>query len=366
MTSRHRSPHLDGLRGIAAVAVALLHFLRSFDNTQLGPVNSLNYSPFSAFWNGHFAVSIFFTMSGFLFFRKFFGAEGTACVRAAVKRYFRLSVPILALSLIAFLLHLGGYMQNAEAAAISGSDWLVKWYRFSPDIGLAIGEPMYSGYVHFDAARSYNTNLWTISYELFAVFAVIALAWLCGRVKLAAQIALAIAAVVLSFGTHYCEFFLGALLALGLQLRTSDITLPAALSVVIIALTAARLHQGPVPHAVVVNIIYPIASMAVIFAVEKSAAMRSWLSTKWLMWLGRISFGVYLVHFIVLSSGASAVWLASSSVTLTFAAYAIMTMLGAILFFAAIDRPWLALLDLVFDGRRRLRQTNPAAKPVQQ
>lgn len=162
MKFEHRSAHLDGLRGIAAVAVALLHFFRSFDNSQLSSAKVLNYTPLSAFWNGHFAVAIFFVMSGFLFFRKFHGAGVVPCVRGAVKRYFRLSIPILALSLVAFALHLGGLMPNAEAAATSGSDWLAKWYRFPPDILLAIGEPLYSAYVHFDATYSYNTNLWTI------------------------------------------------------------------------------------------------------------------------------------------------------------------------------------------------------------
>lgn len=365
MKFEHRSAHLDGLRGIAAVAVALLHFFRSFDNSQLSSAKVLNYTPLSAFWNGHFAVAIFFVMSGFLFFRKFHGAGVVPCVRGAVKRYFRLSIPILALSLVAFALHLGGLMPNAEAAATSGSDWLAKWYRFPPDILLAIGEPLYSAYVHFDATYSYNTNLWTISFELFAVFAVIALAWLCGRLSLALQAGLLVAAVLLTYGTHYFEFFLGALLAFGLGVRSVSTALPVALVGVVLALEAARSFQGPLPRELSVNLVYPLAGVMLVGLIETSATLRRWLAAAWLTALGRISFGVYLVHFVVLSSAASAAWLASGSVPATFVVYAVLTLVSAYAFFALVDRPWLRLIDRWFD-RPRVPQASggaPAPQP---
>ena len=335
------------------MAVALLHFFRSFDNAQLSSQNPVNYTPLSTFWNGHFAVAVFFVMSGFLFFRKFHGVEARACVRGAIKRYFRLSIPILVLSLIAFGLHQGGQMSNVQAAATSGSDWLVKWYRFTPDFKLAVLEPLYSAYVGFDAAYSYNTNLWTISYELFAVFAMIALAWCCGRLSLATQAVLISLGLALSLGTHYFEFLLGALLAFGLRTRPLEIKLPIALAGLTLALIAARSFQGSLPREISVNYVYPIAGVVLIAVVETCPSLRRWFSTTWLMWLGRISFGLYLVHFVVLSSVASTAWIASSSLFLTFAIFSAATIGGAFLFYALVDRPWLAFIDKVFDPKRR-------------
>jgi peptidoglycan/LPS O-acetylase OafA/YrhL len=350
---KNRATHLDGLRGIAATAVALMHFFRSFDNAQLSSQNPINYTPLSVFWNGHFAVAVFFVMSGFLFFRKFHGADAQACVRGAIKRYFRLSVPILVLSLIAFGLHQGGQMSNVQAAATSGSDWLVKWYRFTPDLKLAVLEPLYSAYVGFDAAYSYNTNLWTISYELFAVFTIIALAWGCGRLSRTTQAVLICLGLGLSLGTHYFEFLLGALLAFKLRPRPIEIRLPIALAGLTLALIAARSFQGSLPREISVNYIYPIAGAVLIAVVETCPSLRRWFSTTWLRWLGRISFGLYLVHFVILSSVASTTWIASSSVLLTFAIFSLATIGGALLFYALVDRPWLTFIDKVFDPKRR-------------
>lgn len=360
MTESFRSTHLDGLRGIAAVAVAQLHFFRSFHNAQLSSDNAFNYTPLSALWNGHFAVAIFFVLSGFLFFRKFHGAGAGDCALGIVKRYFRLSIPILVLSVIAFSLHWGGYMSNAEAAVKSGSDWLVKWYRFAPDLALAVEEPLYSAYFRFDAAYSYNTNLWTISYELFAVFSIIVLAWFCGRLHQGVQVGVLVAVALFSFGTHYFEFFLGALLALGLRLRPIDTALPVAVVGVLLAMTAARSFQGALPRETVVNIIYPIAGVALVAITETSAVMKRWLSSPILTWMGRISFGVYLVHFVVLSSVASAAWLLSASVAATYLVFVVATMAGAVAFFVLIDRPWLKVIDRLFNPKRQERQAAPA------
>src|ERR1022692_3981596 len=59
-TQRYKIQHLEGLRGIAAVQVVLLHFVTGFlPNTAEHAV-----PPLPVLWDGHTAVYVFFLISG--------------------------------------------------------------------------------------------------------------------------------------------------------------------------------------------------------------------------------------------------------------------------------------------------------------
>lgn len=356
-----REAHLDGLRGIAALSVAVLHFFRSFHNDFLSASNPLNTMLVSALWNGHFAVTVFFALSGLLFIRKFYAGELLRCLRAAAKRYLRLAIPILALSVVAFVAHTFGIFQNVEAASKSGSDWLIKWYRFSPDFRLATTEPLWSAFVGFDAMRSYNANLWTISYELFGVFAVIAVSYSCRFLSRPSQFVLTALLLAAAFGSRYFEFFLGA--ALGLFLIQHRVNLPLWAGLVLLALSlfAARLLQSPVPYLPTLHVMYPLAAVVLIATIETCPPLRSLLSHQVFAFLGRISFGVYLIHMLTLCSVASSVFLLTGSLWVTFIAYVATTIPLSVLFWRALDRPWMAFLNFAFGIKQRFQVASSRA-----
>jgi len=65
-----RLVQLDGLRGVAAISVVFHHILSALRPDLVVELQQntawIAYTPLSVFWNGTFAVSIFFVLSAFV------------------------------------------------------------------------------------------------------------------------------------------------------------------------------------------------------------------------------------------------------------------------------------------------------------
>ena len=305
-----RLAHLDSLRGLAAVTVAIFHFVRAFAPQALAP-SALNASPLAAFWNGHFAVEVFFALSGYLFLWKFWGASPGAALLAMPKRYLRLTLPILGAGLAAWAIHAAGGFANLVAAGMTGSDWLGRWYRFAPSLGFASFEPLAGMYLQFDAWHSYNANLWTIRYELFVVCGVIAAGAVLARFPRWVQAAALAAFIVAAWDTYALAFVLGGAVAWARRWRDAALPTAAALAVIVAALWmgAMALPPGWSPR-----VAWPLAAALLVFALDAAPRVRTALSAKPLRVVGSLSFGFYITHFLTVNSVASATYVATGSV----------------------------------------------------
>lgn len=358
-TNTNRAMHLDGIRGVAALAVALFHFARSFDNSLINS-NAINQTFISTIWNGHFAVALFFVLSGFLFFEKFYCTTISSAVTASIKRYLRLCIPILSICLAAYAIHKSGLYFNKEAGIASDSNWLKRWYDFQPDIYLAIKESFWSDFVSFDANHTYNSNLWTISYELFAVLLVIAFGFLCNYISTSFQIVTLVLAAALSFGTHYFEFILGATLALACLRWRICLSPTVAVFVAALALSIAPMVLPSQVASLAMDLLYPVAAVLFIGSVNASTVLRKTFSNRIFVKLGELSFGLYLTHFIVLNSAASKVFIQTNSITQTFIAYVLITAATTLIFTYAVDKPWMKFLNAAF-SKKKSKTVNVAA-----
>lgn len=347
ITTRGRDLYLDGIRGVAALSVALFHFFRSFDNPFISYENSINHTLISAIWNGHFAVALFFVLSGYIFFKKFYLSSFKKGAIAFAKRFLRLSIPIMCVCFAAYLTHKHNFFYNAEAAALSNSDWLAHWYKFQPDIKLAIIESIWTDFVSFDPTYTYNSNLWTISYELFAVIVVIFFAVGCKLTSFNYRVVALLALLTLSYNTHYFEFILGATLALTLSKQVS-LSFFTALALLVLSLSMASLAlpQSFVPFSS--NIFYPISAFLLLASATMNKTIANVFSNKIFIKLGDISFGLYLIHFVTLNSIASFTFIKTGSLSITFALYITSTLFISFLFTYLVDHPWMSLLDKLF------------------
>lgn len=158
MQMRNRAA--DGLRGIASLVVALSHFVHAFwpalmrhgypagevDVQRMSVVEwVLSSPPATIFFNGHFAVLIFFVLSGFVLSKPAIDGEYTSVRSRAWGRYFRLNIPIAAASLLSWMILAAGLNWNHEAAAISSSDWFAEYFKRDVSILTLLRASLYGG-----------------------------------------------------------------------------------------------------------------------------------------------------------------------------------------------------------------------------
>jgi peptidoglycan/LPS O-acetylase OafA/YrhL len=103
----HRIRSLDGMRGIAAVSVAIFHFLCAFAPQALPEFDRnpwpLSDTPLAILYNGGFAVSVFFVLSGYVISVSAKSSD-TSLFARFLDRYSRLALPALASVLLTWSL----------------------------------------------------------------------------------------------------------------------------------------------------------------------------------------------------------------------------------------------------------------------
>lgn len=330
--SENKIDYLEGLRGLAALVVVLHHFATLFFPAIVfgysakahTPYEYLIYStPLNIFFSGHFAVCIFFVLSGFVLSRSYFRSGGdTAFIRSlAVRRYFRLLLPVALSIFIGYLFMKLNilYLQDAIPYTFS-TTWAQGQWNFQPSftgmlyqafIGIFINSP--------DQIISYNSSLWTMYYEFFGSFIVFGFLATVGTYRRRAIIYVAL--IVLFWNSLFLNFVLGMLLCdLTYTTRYRKIFTLLSHKAFIFAVIGVALLLGSYPLFDAHNTLYgklriptlnpnqaatvfhTIAAFALVAALPYVGIARRILSSKPLLWLGSISFSVYVLHVLILGS----------------------------------------------------------------
>jgi peptidoglycan/LPS O-acetylase OafA/YrhL len=223
-----------------------------------------------------------------------------------LRRYPRLTVPIVAISAVACALMFAGLVFNHDAAAaLHSQNNLGDILRFTPSLKSLLRFSLFDVYFHYRTETSYNTNLWTMPVEyigsmmVFAVLAATPHRW--RRSAIAGLLAIG-----LFRGSMYADFFIGVALA---DLKTSraldKMSEGAHRGLAIVCLTTAVVLRWRLPDW---GWMFAVSSGLVVAAPLVSSPMRRWFESPLSRWLGRVSFPLYLVHPIVIVTPAS--WLA--------------------------------------------------------
>lgn len=127
---------LDGIKGLACIGVMWHHFTLAFlpllysdDFSSLYTASDmdkkLQQSPFLFWINGNYMVMLFLTISGIVLCKKVAELEDSGTLpEIIIKRYYRLMLPFVPMAVITYVFIKCGWFGNYEASLISGSTWL--------------------------------------------------------------------------------------------------------------------------------------------------------------------------------------------------------------------------------------------------
>jgi peptidoglycan/LPS O-acetylase OafA/YrhL len=326
--------YLDGLRGLAAFIVVLNHFVLAFYpalfsgndiHTHLTPGLEfyLSGTMFNLFYNGDFAVCIFFVLSGFVLSHRFFlQKDYEIIIEGAIKRYIRLVVPVAVSVFLAFALMKFSLFYNQQAAQLSGSNWLGGFWSFAPNFMEALSQTFIGAF--FTKVFEYNAILWTIAYEFVGSFLVFGFMALFGKSQ--KRFWAYALAIIVFFQSYYLAFILGMLLSdilahKDMIMRQYDKKKIIRTSLLLIGLFIGSYPSGRdiegTAYFVLKNSLisdpavfyHVIGAFFVVSVLLDSRRMQKIFSFKYLLFLGEISFAMYLLHFVMLGSFSSFIFI---------------------------------------------------------
>jgi len=211
-----RLHEFDALRGIAAVAVVLAHLLNYRPAAMGNPFDHWS-APFWSFAaNGHFAVLIFFAISGFvLSYPYFIGAKGQRHLMIdTVNRMPRLLIPVFVTGLLCFVIQLMALriVGTEQLTAFGDPAWITRWNVEGWDIARVVEFLLTRVFLLYSETDTINVNLWTMPVEFafsLLVFAVGAI--VIRRFDVAIFLILISATSIMSWRTDMLDYFLKGL-----------------------------------------------------------------------------------------------------------------------------------------------------------
>jgi peptidoglycan/LPS O-acetylase OafA/YrhL len=325
---------LEGLRGIAAAIVVLYHLVLGYTPKGVGAVPH-GHGPLDViiqfilgFLNGGAAVAVFFVLSGFILSLPFAKDRRLSRILIAVlKRWPRLAALTTVACVFAWaVIHLSGHNYQTAAQKI-GTGWMASHgnapIRHDPlTLPNAVKEGLFDSFLFGDV--HFDSPLWTMRIELFGSFAVFLTApilfaignwWL----RLALIFVVMISAGGIYPYTYVSDFLIGTILAM---LYAED-RLPffsnrqaGVLGIVALYLFSFTYEQkllidAPIkaimPPGDTSHFVWDAGAVLMILLLLGNPFLRRAFSHSWAIWLGLLSFPIYLLHGpIMLSAGATA------------------------------------------------------------
>lgn len=360
---------LDGLRGVASLCVILSHsFLMFIPGMHTGSDFTSGWqedvfnSPFSFFYKGNAAVSIFFVLSGIVLSLSCLRNNDISYIRkAALKRYIRLGLPVGVSVIICYIMMVIGVFSAGKYGLLNIP--LASAFQFEPDFLAALWDSIFGAMI-FGNVR-YNYVLWTISVELFGSFLVYAIVALFGGcINILRAVSLIGAVYLMTRDNIYSAFY--GLFVAGVFISTFKIRFSGGISSKLTAIASLFLGlylAGYAPNSSsyiwLVNELWSaevefnlkiqwpvfVVSIGAIFIVATifiDYSILSFLSKGFFRYIGKLSYSIYLLHPLVLGVIGPLVYVFiakySYGAVLTFAITTFITFLASIPFYIYVDK----------------------------
>jgi len=332
-TSEKKLFYLDGIRGLAAFAVVISHYIQVFYPAALNgrPQQAhfewdtwYGYSPINLFYNGQFAVCLFFVLSGYVLSVKMFGKEldsenfQKSLHSSAIRRYIRLAVPAAVSVLLVYLAIITKAFHLQEIWGTTWTDMKKNYYELDTNIYTVIKAAIFDPFFRFKA-HPYNPVLWTMSYELLGSFLIFGFLALFGRVRRRWIVYLVLSISLIQ--TYFVAFLWGMLLADLLKHKWVQS------KIMKVFVLLMGIYFGSAPYTSLIGTMYEpievwtnninewmqfdidprllarnVGSAMILFALLRSKVLQHVFGWKPFVYLGKISFSLYLIHFTFLNT----------------------------------------------------------------
>lgn len=317
--------YLDGLKGLGCVIVFLTHFVFAFyygmyhyqpESCHL-PGNldiAIGKSPLNLFYNGNTAVRLFLILSGYLLCRSFFlTGDKTRLLQSAKRRYLRLMPAVLAVNVVIYFCMRLGLYQNARAAVLAGStEWFAGFNSFTPSFADMLKESLFGCFLW--GANDYNGVLWTLQMLFLGAYLDYALAAFVSRRRFRWLLYGVLAVLLLR--TDFLGMFLGYVLCDFMHTDWAWRRKLCESRLLNWCLFAAGLYFMAYPSAgfgyegtiwavlpfVFVNYYHIFGVLCFVFSVLNLEPVQRFFSMRGFQYLGRISYSLYLIHFLVIAT----------------------------------------------------------------
>lgn len=322
--AKEKLEYIDGLKGIGALMVYLCHFVFAFYyaaytllpehvNTKTGVEIWIGKTPLNFFYNGNGAVCLFLVFSGFVLCLSYFRTRDRSKLKAgAFKRYFRLMPVILAVNFLIFILMSLGLYKNGETAVLTKSiPWFQGFNQFKPSFFGMLYESLIGCFVR--GSNDYNGVLWTIPYLFWGALLVYLAAYLVGENRLRYITYGVMLLVSLKTDIYFSGVFLGFVLCDFFNTQEKLVRLYRRFQLLPLAVFLLGFYlisypaigtdlpgtiYGFLPAAY--TVIYHIAGAFLLTAgVLGCDRLKRFFSGKVFLYLGKISYSLYLLHFPV-------------------------------------------------------------------
>ncbi|CAA0257823.1 acyltransferase [Acinetobacter baumannii] len=297
----------ESIRGLACIAVVFSHLfgtfypqLHSFYESKLPKfafAESVYNSPFAFLYSGTGAVFIFFVLSGYVltlsslkttdYFKRF--------KISIVKRYPRLAIPALFSCLLMYLC----LQVNVDVSKTAEAIQIIK---IQPNLFDAI----YNGTVGAFATgdQRYNRALWTMRIELIGSFIIYIACLLQYKPALRHLFLLIIAIVSIKIPEQIQLGFYSFIIGHYFYFFRNKIPEVLSILIFILGLYFCGAHNNSASYSLFSSYLGEktyeylnfLGGILVVFAVLKSKIIDNILDKKPLIWLGKVSFAIYLVH----------------------------------------------------------------------
>ncbi len=367
-----RIKYIEGMRGLAALIVVFGHTIAAFypvlfpypavlplslDDLTTQPilVKAFVFSPLTIFYNGISAVMIFMIVSGYVVsYNCFHNKDENYITASFFKRYFRLTIPVLFSCIISYFLLKVGAFSNIKASWASHSPWLTQFYNCDADFFNMVKFVLYDEYAaHYEQLLCYGTILWMMYALLLGSFLIYAFYALFARASSRLRIFIYIALIIIFNKSLLLAVILGMILFdMDAHNVFQNVNKFILLIMLLLGTYLASYIRADFPFYTILDIdfmkkyfgdwgsllgfYYIIGAFLLFFALSRLSLSRKVFSSKVAVYLGKISFSLYLLHFIVICSLSSYIfrWLKNvinASNELSFIVTFVMTIVVTIL-----------------------------------